>query len=129
MSGDPNNQPPPAPRAFAWGTVAAVLTAIAALVASTGGFVSNISDAWDTGSQSSAQIDTIDQRLKIVEEIVPQIEAVRATAERLSDDMKTRIVEAQRAGQDVSELRQSQRELERQLIHLRVLVDAMRGEG
>ena len=78
------------------------------------------------GGQSSAQLDTIDQRLKLVEDVLPTVEAIKKSAGDLSESMRRQLSDAQRAGEDVKELRERQRELELQVARLDALIETMR---
>ena len=109
-------------------TTIALLTSIGACVASYSGVITDLKDAGLIGSQSSAQIDTIDQRLKLVEDVLPQVEAIKKSASDLSETMRQRIFDAQRAGEDVQDLKGRQRELELQVARLDTLIQTMRGD-
>ena len=107
-------------------TTIAWITAAGTAAAAWMGVIGNLKDTVGLGGQASAQIDTIDQRLKLVEDVIPQVEAIKKTAEAVAETMRQRIFDAQRAGEDVKDLKARQRELELRVERLNTLLDTMR---
>lgn len=115
---NPNPNPPPAPPQPApavSGRVAAavaLLTAGATVIGSLTGVLPSAISAFKAKDSSTSQITAIDQRLKLVEEAGPQIEALEKTPRELAEDMRERIRDAERSGEDVRDLKLRQRDLE-----------------
>lgn len=107
-------------------TTVALLASIGACVATYTGAIKDLKDAGMIGGQSSAQIDTIDQRLKTVEDVMPTVEAIKKSASDLAETVRRQLSDAQRAGEDVRDLKARQRELELQVARLDTLIETMR---